>query len=100
MAHTDPHPLAGETVKIKLQTNHPRLGDAGAEHSDFEVEDWWDSLTGSSWRSPVMANNFACAIYKVRIMFDHKERVPVDDEVVYGKIRGMGHLVHVSELAA
>lgn len=89
MNHPDEHPLAGRTVKLKIDLqNHDAAVIDGAE---FRVEDWWDRLTGGSWMS---ANgNPAAILYALRTA-----GIPLDDEVVYGKIGAFGHLVHVSEL--
>lgn len=91
--HTEAHPFAGKTVKIVLKSKHPQL--EGLEH-EYTVEDWWDKLTGGSWMD---ANgNFAAMFYGIRMGLSSGERVPLDDEVVYGKINNLGHLIHVSEL--
>jgi hypothetical protein len=60
----------------------------------FEVEDWWDRVYGESWAWS--KNNPAALTYAMRIMLTE---IPDDDQVVYGKRHGLGHLVHVSELA-
>ena len=93
--HSEPHPLAGKTVKIKASATHRQYPEFGG--SDFRLEDWWDRVSGVSWMN---ANgNPACLIYAMRGA-DQKPRLPIEDEVVYGKIGGMGSLVHVSELEA
>lgn len=86
MKHAEPHPLAGQTVKIR--DGIERIG--GAE---YRLEDWWDRLTGGSWMDAT--GNFAAMAYAVRTAGD----TPIDDEVVYGKIGSLGFLIHVSELA-
>lgn len=60
----------------------------------FLVDDWWENVFGRSWR--VADGNPAAMVYGIRIGM--KGSVPLDDEVLYGKINGMGCLVHVSEL--
>jgi hypothetical protein len=95
--HTEPHPLAGKTVKIKQQARHFQKPDFGG--SDFRLEDWWDRVGGKSWR--VCDGNVGCCVYGMRIGLSHTSvggGIPPDDEVVYGHIGGLGHLVHVSEL--
>lgn len=82
--HADPHPLAGQTIPIVID----RVGTG-----DFIVEDWWDRVAGVSWMRA--GGNFAAMNYSVRAGF---AALPFDDEVVYGKLAGLGHLVHVSEL--
>lgn len=91
--HADKHPLAGEKVTVDL-TKAPHFQLPGVSHLDFTVEDWWDRLTGESWMG---ANgNPAAMIYGMRSGFGS---LPLDDEVVYGHdTRGMGHLVHASEI--
>jgi hypothetical protein len=89
MIHNNPHPLAGKVVIINsnLKTNPPIT--AGTE---FHLEDWWDRITGKSWM--VAEGNITTLIYGMRSGFAH---LPCNDEVVYGKVNGLGHLIHVSE---
>ncbi|KQN00539.1 hypothetical protein [Sphingomonas sp. Leaf25] len=79
--HQERSPLAGEHVTI--------VSGVLAGQTLF-VEDWWDRLVGRSWMR--CDSNPACMAFAVR------EPTPLDDEVVYGKIGGLGHLVHVSML--
>jgi len=92
--HSESHPLAGQTVTLSnAEDNFSGEVVTGAV---FRVEDWWDKITGSSW---MFANgNPAAMKYAIRTGSTHTYEVPIDDEVVYGKIGGLGHLVHVSEL--
>lgn len=90
--HTESHPLAGKTVKIVFQAPHFQL--EGLEH-EYTIEDWWDKLTGKSWM--VSDGNPAAVVYAMRTGLSGKN-FPLDNEVVYGKIGSLGHLVHVSEL--
>jgi hypothetical protein len=86
------HPLAGKTVKIK---------DAGAcngevaEGQEYRIEDWWDKATGGSWM--YADGNPAALKYAIRAG-TAKPGLPLDDEVVYGKIGSFGHLLHASEI--
>jgi hypothetical protein len=41
--------------------------------------------------------NPACLVYAMRTGCS-KIFIPTDDEVLYGKINGLGHLVHITEL--
>lgn len=92
--HPQPHPLAGQTVKLRLSSLEYDGWDI-ASGDLFQVEDYWDRLTGGSW---LYANgNPACLDYAVRLACSG---LPLDDEVVYGKVRGLGYLVHVTELDA
>lgn len=59
----------------------------------FHIEDWWDRVSGGSWQ--VSIGNPAALQYSLRSVAND---LPIDDEVVYGKIEGLGHLVHVSEI--
>lgn len=90
MIHSDRHPLAGQTVKLNL-ASAPAAGDAVGS---FRVEDWWDRVGRGSWM--FAQGNPACLMYAMRSGI---AQLPTDDEVVYGKDeRGLGHIVHVSEL--
>lgn len=93
MLHKEKSPLAGQVVKVKQNVKHPQIDSFGG--SDFEVEDWWDRVAGKSWM--VCDGNPACLIYAMRTGFG-KEAIPNDDEVLYGKIGHLGHLIHISEL--
>lgn len=85
-AYPDPHPLAGQTVKLKQS-------DPVGEPFKFTIEDWWVRVSGKSWMH--CTGNPGCIQYAVRSSVEH---LPLDDEVLYGKIGGLGYLVHVSEL--
>lgn len=85
--------LRGQTVRIKDHVTHVQVPHFGG--SDFVVEDYWDTMTGGSWMN---ANgNPACLVYAMRTGFS-EHRVPIDNEVLYGKVGAFGHLVHVSEI--
>lgn len=89
--HKEPHPLAGKTARIKPGVKHPQFPNFGG--SEYHIEDWWDRVAGESWQG--MEGNPACLIYAIR---SASARLPLDDEVLYGKVGHFGHLVHVSEL--
>lgn len=78
------HPLAGQTVKVKKGT---------LEGQDFTVEDWWENVFGKSWMDST--GNPAALEYSYRAA---NEKLPLDWEVLYGKIEGLGCLIHMSEL--
>lgn len=88
--HKEQHPMAGKTViiTIDLNTNPPV-----PKGSEFVIRDWWDRLMGKSWM--VCAGNPAAMIYGMRSGI---QKLPLDNEVIYGYVKGLGHLVHVSEL--
>jgi hypothetical protein len=67
--------------------------DLGRGCVDYRVEDWWDRVHGRRWISS--AGYPGTAIYAVRVVL---RRLPIDDEVLYGEIDGVGHIVHVSEI--
>lgn len=93
MKHAQPHTLAGKTVRIKSHVNHPQYPTFGG--SEFRVEDYWDRVAGKSWT--ICEGNPACLVYAMRTGMS-KAPVPIDDEVLYGKIGNLGSLVHISEL--
>lgn len=92
--HDAPHPLAGKTVRIikDLATNPPLP--KGAE---YRVEDWADRLGLGSWSAAAQRGNIACLLYARRLGING---LPNDNEVLYGKVGSLGHVVHVSEIEA
>ena len=86
MIHQQPHPLAGKTVRIK--DDAPDF--AGMQ---YHIEDYWDRISEKSWM--FSDGNMACMDYAMRAGFNN---LPIDNEVVYGKINGLGKLIHVSQL--
>lgn len=88
MKHKESSTLSGKSIKIKEDVNE--LGG-----QSIIIEDWWDRVSGTSWMN---ANyNPACMSYGIRTGFSSRF-IPIDDEVLYGKINGLGHLVHKIEL--
>lgn len=93
MTHTAPHPLAGCTITVNPAAALFRHPDT--RPVQLAVEDWTDRAFGRSWMD--MDGNPACLSYAMRSAIGN---LPVDNEVVYGKdASGIGHLVHVSEIA-
>lgn len=90
MIHAEQHPLKNKRVRLNLKGRHPHITDP---EPVFLLEDWWDRVAGKSWMD--CDGNAACMVYAMRSGF---ERMPVDNEVVYGKVGPYGHLIHVSEL--
>lgn len=90
--HNASHPKAGQTVKIRFkEPGHFQI--SGLEH-DFRLENWWDVMTGgTSWMES--NSNPAAIVYGMRAGIAN---LPLDDDVVYGKIGNLGHLVHASEI--
>lgn len=83
--HSNPSSLARQTVTV----------DMGNGPEAYDVEDYWDRVSGRSWQDGM--GNFAAMNYAVRAGITG---LPLDDEVLYGKIGSYGHLVHVSEVQA
>jgi len=92
--HNRQHPLSGAKVKLNDTTKDPVRGMV-MPGMVYRIEGWWDSLTGESWTES--SGNPAAMQYTIRVATSG--HVPLDDEVVYGHINGIGHLVHVSELS-
>lgn len=88
------HPLAGRTVRLK-ELVEKSLGPYLQEGDLFLVEDWWINVDGRSWKG--CDGNPACLNYAMRMGLSGL-LVVGDDEVVYGKVGGLGHLIHISEL--
>ena len=86
--------LASRTLTIKS-------GDLAGQ--EITIEDWWQNVHGGeSWMARVPSNSnlgssFPPAViqYAARVPIDN---LPVDDDVLYGKIKNVGFLVHISEL--
>ena len=84
MIHDTPHLLAGQTVTISS---------GNLQGQEYRIEDWLDRVLGRSW---MFANgNPACLQYAIRAA---KDKLPTDNDVLYGKIGGLGYLVHVSQI--
>lgn len=102
MIHQEPSPLKGKSVKIKEGTKHLQVPDF--DQQSILIEDWWDRVGGKSWMASQGVPG--CLVYGLRIGFVQgtvvhmvgSATVPIDDEVLYGKINGLGHLVHIQEL--
>ena len=87
------HPLAGRTVRLKDGIGIFMQGDAGG--AEFVVEDWADNVMGCSvW---ALNGNPAALEYALRTA-TNGNGVPIDDNTVYGKVGGFGHIVHDSEI--
>lgn len=86
----DKHQLARKTVTVNLKGKpYENLVDG----CKYTVEDWVENVMGGSWG--VQQGNPACLIYAMRSAM---AGIGIDEEVVYGKVNGIGYLVHVSEL--
>lgn len=85
--HEAPFEGAGKTYRLKSAT-------PGLDGQEFRCEDYWDRVSGKSWMDS--EGNPAAMKYGIR---SGLTGLPLDDDVVYGKIGSFGELVHVSELA-
>lgn len=84
MLHSERSIYAGKVVRLKDTV--PEIGG-----QEIIIEDWWDRVYGKSW---MIANgNPAALIYAIR---SASIETATDDNVLYGKIDGLGHLVHMS----
>ena len=90
--NNNPSELAGQTVTIKETVTHPQFDIAGKK---YLVEDWWDRVSGVSWMDA--DGNPACLIYAMRSA-RQTPMLPIDNKVLYGKIGGLGVLVHITEI--
>ncbi len=89
--HRDPHPLTSQIVTLKDDVIDPRKLVTGG--TEYWIEDWWDRVSGRSWT--ISDGNQAAMHYAMRIA---TADIPLDDDVLYGKIGSHGHLVHVTEI--
>jgi hypothetical protein len=79
--------FAGQTVRIKASA-------AGIGGREITVEDWCVNVLGQSWQTA--GESPAALEYAVRSSVPPD--LPIDDEVLYGKVGRHVYLVHVSEL--
>lgn len=85
--HKTAHPQAGQTVTIQT---------GSLKGESCRIEDWWDRVSGESWM--FADGNPACLDYASRSGL--KDQLPIDDEVIYGKIGPFGKLIHASEITS
>jgi hypothetical protein len=85
----DPSPYAGR--KVRLKSAAAELGG-----HDFQCVDWFAN-TGQlvGWREALEAGDPRAMGYAVRRGLGG---LPEDDEVLFGRVDGMGQLVHVTEI--
>lgn len=84
--------LAGTTVTLRVDIDDPFVGRIPMG-SEYRVEDYWVNVAGQSWKD--MVGNPATYNYSKRMK---EANLPFDDNVLYGKIQGLGFLIHESEL--
>lgn len=94
MMHEEQAPQSGKCFKVNV---HHNFDDGPREH-EFHVEDWWDRLTGTSWKQ---ADGNPGAMWYAMRTANPELNIGFDDEVLYGHLKspgGLGMLIHVSEL--
>lgn len=84
--------LAGQKVKLNKDIKDPYVG-LIPKGSIYHIEDTWKNVTGGSWM--FAQGNPAALNYAMRSAFAD---LPIDDNVYYGKINGLGFIVHESEI--
>ncbi len=82
------HRLAGKTVTLNCKPDPDQLNG-----KKYIVEDLWINVAGKSWM--FCDGNPACLKYAIRSAMSE---LPMDDDVLYGKVSGLGHLIHISEI--
>lgn len=87
MIHSTPFDGAGKTYRLKSAT-------PGLDGAEYRCEDYWDRVSGGSWQ--LAQGNPAAVKYAIRSGIIG---LPLDDDVVYGKVGSFGELVHITELA-
>ena len=85
---------AGKKMKVKKGAGKSLTGEL-LDDKEFVAEDYWINVAGESlWDCD---GNPACIEYALRTTFN-KYHIPIDDNVVYGKVGLYGHLFHETEL--
>ncbi len=92
MGHSEIHPLAGKTIRLNLAKAKNVRDPDNLDGAEYRLEDWWDREM-KSWMDCI--GNPAAMKYGIR---SGLSGLPFDDEVVYGKVGILGHIIHVSEL--
>ena len=91
----DRSPFAGQVVRTKQDVGLDPLTKAPLGGKDFWVEDWWENVSGKSWMNS--DGNPAALAYAFRTGMSGG-KVPINNEVLYGKIDGLGFMFNVCEL--
>lgn len=82
---------SNKIMKIRKDVKHFQYPDFGG--SDIHIEGYWDDITGKSWLDS--DGNPAALVYAMR---SSNPPLPIDNNVLYGKVNGFGSLVHISEI--
>lgn len=101
MIHDTDHRFAGKSVKLNELAEDPLRGIL-IPGTVIEVENWYDRVDPTrpvSWMDND-AQTFTTMHYAQRVMALGAKGIGglADDEVVYGHVNGLGHIVHTSEL--
>jgi len=91
MIHKENSELSGKEIILDSETL--KSLEFKSEEEIFIVEDWWDKVANKSWM--FSRGNPACLNYAMRAAL---KGLPLDDKVLYGKINGLGYLIHISEI--
>ena len=83
---------ANQTVILK-DIDSLKTPEGDFRGKEFRAEDYWINFYDTSWM--FQKGNPACMIYAMRSGF---ARLPIDNNVIYGKIGGLGWLIHESEI--
>lgn len=83
----------GTTVKLHDWAEHFQFDGFGG--SEVRIEDTWENVTGGSWMNAT--GNPAALVYAMR-SGTSKGRIPLNDDVWYGKLGSLGVLVHEVEI--
>ena len=88
-------PYAGCVMKIRPEAGKCTVSGMQLGGAEIRIEDWFQNVSGCSWMS---ANGNPAALgYALRAGLSGG-KIPWDNDVLYGKVDGLGYLVHVSEL--
>ena len=88
---------AGRTVKTKPGVGY-NLDKESLEERDFTIEDWFENVVGVSWK---IANGHPTALmyaFRLGMYGENNIKDLFSDDVVYGKIDGLGYAFHIDEL--
>lgn len=97
--HAKPSTLAGQTVTVSFaNAPHSQLPDPSGSY-DFTVEDYWDRVTGGSWMTADGNPSALAYAWRIGTAYGTPGAPVPDNEVLYGHIDHIGHLVHVSEVS-
>jgi len=84
--------MKGKTCRIKTPSDYFE-GKYGDPRPTIQIEDEYVNVFGRSWEE--VQGNPAATLYALRVL---QGEIPKEGKVYYGKIRGLGELVHETEL--